>query len=82
MVGMNLDTEEAWDWICRNEEYYYLLKTWIGNELMFIDTLVDIIIDINKLVSDVSRISYANVNGNEIYIEFCKLTGNENEPHW
>ena len=78
---MNEDTNETFQRIKNEDEYYFLLKTWVGNELLFIDTLVDIITDINKQLTNENQIEYRNVNGNEIYIKFCEWVGNE-QPGW
>ena len=79
---MNEDTNELLLWIINEDEYKYLLMAWVdtNNELFFIDTLVDIIHDINtnKLDGD-GRIEYKNINGNELWIEFSKRIGNERQ---
>ena len=77
---MNWDTNETMQWIESENEYWWLLSTSIKNELLFCCKLLSIIISINKVCGN-EQINSANVNGNEIYIEFSKLIGNE-QPGW
>ena len=76
---MNIDTQALWNWITEDERYYYFLKEAIENELEFMYTLVDILHDLKHKHG--VKIDSAKVNGNELYIEFSKLIGNE-KPGW
>ena len=75
---MNWDTNETMQWIESKNEYWWLLSTSIKNELLFCCKLLSVIISINKACGN-EQINPANVNGNEIYIEFSKLIGNEQQ---
>ena len=77
---MNWDTNELYNWVCDNEWYYSNLCRLVGNELIFIHALYLFLKQINN--KNGNEIDSAKVNGNEIYIQFCILTENENEPHW
>lgn len=82
MVEMNWDTNELYNWVCNNEWYYSNLCRLIGNEMKFIRVLCYFANEINGKLGNENQIDISKVNGNEIYIQFCILTENENEPHW
>ena len=77
---MNWDTNELFEWITSEEEYWNLCKAFIGNELRFVSALSAIIdnVHIFKIEGD-GMIDSSKVNGNEIYVQFCELNGNEQE---
>jgi len=77
---MNWDTDETLKWVWNEDVYKDCLLRWIGNELVFVSHICTIVNEINSKIGN--EIDLSNVNGNEIYIAFCKLTGNGNEPHW
>lgn len=78
---MNWDTNELFEWITSEEEYWNVLKSRIGNELQFIVAL-DAVIDhirIFKVDGNEQLIDSSKVNGNEIYVAFCELNEIETE---
>ena len=74
---MNWDTNETWNWISEYEIYKSILEKLIGNELLFCAALVEMIVAINSKLPEPRQIEMKNVNGNELYIDFCELFGNE-----
>lgn len=77
---MNWDTHEISMLIESNETYYNYLKKQVGNELYFMAVLWVIIEDYNKKMNGNGReIDSSQVNGNEVYIDFCEAVGNETE---
>ena len=82
---MNGDTNELWNWISEDEEMKSALESCIGNELEFCWTLMNIITIVHNRLNyngeSEMAIDSSKVNGNEIYIEFCSLFGNE-QPDW
>lgn len=76
---MNWDTKETWNWIVDNEVHKSVLEQWIGNELMFVAALSVIITDVNRELAKENQIEMKNVNGNELYLDFCELFENEQE---
>ena len=77
---MNWDTNETLLWCYNTNKYKECLLRWIGNELVFVSHICTIVNEINNQVAN--EIDSSKVNGNEIYIRFCELVGNENENHW
>jgi len=78
MVEMNWDTNETWLWITNDEQYYTALQDTIGNELYFMTVLYVLIQHRNEVISG-NEIDSAKVNGNELYVLFSELCGNEQE---
>ena len=78
---MNWDTQETWNWITNEDGYIAALTPMaeIGNELLFIAYLPEFIIEINLQLENENQIEMKNVNGNELYVEFCEMIGNERE---
>lgn len=74
---MNWDTKETWNWIVDNEAHMNYFKSFIGNELQFMYHLFDFILYLN--VNNDCEIEMKEVNGNEIYVDFCELNGNETD---
>lgn len=76
----NRDTEEISMIIENNYIYYTRLKECIGNELYFLLVLYVAIDDWNEtLDGNDNQIDSSKVNGNEVYISFCKTCGIETE---
>lgn len=75
------DTNETYVQVSNDVEMKAALMDCIGNELQFCWVLFNIItIHNNRLTSEgytEMKINPANVNGNEIYVDFCCLIGNE-----
>lgn len=79
MAEMNWDTNELWNWIVdSNEGYFNALKDAVGNEMRFMFNLYLTIGDINnRNENEELMIDSSKVNGNEIYVDFSELVGNE-----
>ena len=74
---MNWDTRETIQWVTSTPEYLDLLQPWINNELAFVTQLFSIILNINERLEPANRITFANVNGNEVFIDVNDVFGNE-----
>ena len=72
----NWDTEEVYLWISDNEGFKNEMEQHVGNELEFMTYLYVIIIE---LIERRNEIDMTKVNGNEIYVDFSILVGNEQE---
>jgi hypothetical protein len=77
----NWDTQETWNWITNDDGYKNALEDMasIGNELLFIAYLPEFIMEINLQLEKENQIDTKNVNGNEIYVAFCEMIGNEQQ---
>lgn len=70
----NWDTEEVYLWISDNEGFKNEMEAHIGNELEFMTYLFVIV---TELIERGNEIDITKVNGNEIYVDFSILVGNE-----
>ena len=71
---MNYDTKEVWNWIIDGEYFAASFQECIGNEIHFIYRLHIVIKILNHNGNEIDE---TKVNGNELYVDFCELFGNE-----